>query len=404
MGYLNTAVRGLSWMASFRVLYRIIGIIRIAIIAHLLSPEKLGVFGIVTIVLGFLEIITETGINIFLIQEEEDLDSYINTSWAVSILRGLLISILIFTLAPLVSKFFNSPSSLPLLYICSAVPLIRGFINPSIVRFQKELQFNKEFMYRIVIFAVDSLVSILAVILLKSVTGLLIGLLVAAIFEVIYTFLVSRPWPKLDFNLEKVKKIINRGKWVTLFGIFDYLYTQIDNVIVGKMLGVSSLGIYQNAYKISTAPLTEVGDVFFRVSFPIFSKIANDKNRLKSAFVKNTLITLILMTLAGIFIYTFSEPIVLILFGKGWESAISVVKLLSVLGVVRGVASSTNSLLVAKQKQKYSAIVTLVSVCGLLITIVPLVRMYGIIGAGIAAIIGVLISLPFTIYYVSKSL
>lgn len=404
MGYLKDAVKGLSWMASFRVLYRIIGVIRIAIIAHLLSPESLGVFGIVTIVLGFLEIITETGINIFLIQEKGDLNSFIDTAWIVSIGRGFLISLLIFLSAPYISKFFNSPSSLMLLYISSSIPLIRGFINPSIVKFQKELQFSKEFLYRILIFSVDCLVSVLMVITLKSVTGLLIGLLASAIFEVFYTFIVVRPWPKLNFNLEKIKKIISRGKWVTLFGIFDYIYTQSDNIIVGKMLGVSSLGIYQNAYKISTAPLTEVGDVFFRVTFPIFSKISFEKERLKSAFIKNTLTTFALMSISGIFIFIFAGPIVNILFGKGWESAIPVVKLLSILGVVRGVASSTNSLLVAKLQQKYSAIITLSSVFGLLISIVPLVRMYGIIGAGIAAIIGVVISLPFTIYYVAKSL
>lgn len=55
-------------------------------------------------------------------------------------------------------------------------------------------------------------------------------------------------------------------------------------------------------------------------------------------------------------------------------------------------------------KQKYTAIVTLVSALGLLIPIVPLVKTYGIIGAGIAAIIGALVSIPLTIYYIFKTL
>jgi len=97
MGYFKDAVKGLSWMTAFRVLYRLIGVARIAIIAHILTPFSLGVFGIVTIVLGFLEIITETGINIFLIQEKDDINGYINTAWVVSIVRGLLISLLFLT-------------------------------------------------------------------------------------------------------------------------------------------------------------------------------------------------------------------------------------------------------------------------------------------------------------------
>lgn len=402
MGYFKEVVKGLSWMTAFRVVYRLLGIVRISIIAHILSPYSLGVFGIVTIVLGFLEIITETGINVFLIQEKEDINYYINPAWVISIFRGLVISIAIVVTAGTISIFFNSPDSKNLLYITALVPLIRGFINPSVIKFQKELFFGKEFLYRISVFTVESIITVLGVIVLGSVYGMVWGLVGGALFEIIYTFIAAKPWPKLDFSLVKIKKVIDRGKWVTLYGIFDYLYSQGDNMVVGRMLGIAPLGIYQNAYKISTTPLTEVGNIFYKVTFPVFSKISNDSTRLKKAFIKNTLVNFILMSVAGIFIFIFAEFIVSILFGKGWEAAIPVVRLLSVLGVVRGVASSTGSLLIAKEKQKYTAIVTIVSVIGLWATIIPLTRSYGIIGAGASAIIGTLISLPFTIYYVRK--
>jgi O-antigen/teichoic acid export membrane protein len=404
MGYLKDAVKGVGWMTAFRVLYRAIGIIRIAIISHILTPLSLGIFGIVTIVLGFLEIITETGINIFLIQEKDDINGYINTAWVVSIVRGFLISLLIFFLAGPISGFFNSPVSKNLLYIAALIPLIRGFINPSIVKFRKDLQFNKEFLYRILIFVVESAVSVIGVIILKSVYGMIWGLLAGAVFEVLYTFIVARPWPKIKFNQVKIRQVINRGKWVTLFGVFDYLFSQSDNIIVGKILGVAPLGIYQNAYKISTAPLTEVGTIFHTVTFPVFSKISGDTARLTKAFIKNTLVNFVLMSLAGVIIFIFASPIVNVLFGKGWEIAVPVVKLLSVLGVIRGVAGSTGSLLIAKGKQKYTAIMTIVSTIGLWVTIIPLTHAYGIMGAGIAAIIGTLISVPFTVYYVFKTL
>ncbi len=391
-------------MGAFRIAYRTIGIIRIAIIAHLLTPFGLGVYGIVTLVLAFLEMITETGINVFLIQEKEDIDSYIDTSWVVSIARGFLISVLIFVSAEPVSVFFKSPDSGELLRLASLIPLIRGFINPAIVKFQKELQFNKEFLYRISVFSVESLVSVIGVILTKSPFGLVYGLIAGTVFEVLITFVAVKPRPRFKFDINKTKRVIERGKWVTLYGIFDYLYTQSDNIIVGRLLGVAPLGIYQNAYKISTAPLTEVGDIFYRVTFPVFSKISGDASRLRLAFVKNTLVNFVLMSAAGIFIFIFASPIVQILFGEGWETAIPVVKLLSVLGVVRGVASSTGSLLMSKEKQKYTAVVTIVSTLTLWITIIPLTRAYGLLGAGTAAILGTVLSLPFTIFFVRKTL
>lgn len=404
MGYFKETVRGISWMTAFRAAYRGLGIVRIGIIAHILSPYSLGVFAVATISLGFLEIITETGINVFLIQEKEDIEGFINSAWVVSIVRGILIGILIAATAVPVSNFFGSVESRNLLYLVAIVPVLRGFINPSIVKFQKNLQFNKEFFYRFSMYLAESIFSVAGALFLKNPLGLVLGLIGGALYEIIYTFVAARPLPKLVIEWNKVVKVIKRGVWVTLFGIFDYIYTQFDNVIVGRMLGVSPLGIYQNAYKISTTPLTEVGDVFFRVTFPVFSKISDEGVRLKKAFVKNVLVNSVLMIAAGIIIFIFASPIVKIVFGPGWEAAIPVVKLLSILGVVRGVASSTNSMLVAKQKQKYCAIITFVSAVGLLVSIVPLVNKFGIMGAGIAAIFGTIISLPFTIYFVSKTL
>lgn len=404
MGYFKDALKGVSWMSAFRGLYRIIGIVRIAIIAHILTPFSLGVFGIVSLVLAFLEIVTETGINVFLIQQKDEIDSFASTAWVLSITRGLLISLLMIIASGPISIFFNSPSSRNLLYLAALVPLIRGLINPFIVKFQKDLHFHKEFFYRISVFFVESAVSVVIVILTHSVLGLVWGMIAGTIYEVCYTFVVVKSWPKFSLNLDKTKIIFTRGRWMTLFGIFEYLYSQSDNIIVGRILGVAPLGIYQNAYKISTAPLTEVGDIFFRVTFPVFSKISDETARLKSAFIKNTLVNFILMGMAGLFIYFFATPIVNVILGSGWESAIPVVKLLSVLGVVRGVAGSTNSLLVAKENQKYSAIVTIISTIGLWVTIVPLTKYYGIMGAGLSAIIGTVVSLPFTIYFINKTL
>src|SRR3989344_2694613 len=117
MGYFKDAVKGVSWMTAFRILYRAIGLVRIAIIAHLLTPLALGVFGIVSLVLAFLEIITETGINVFLIQEKDEAEGYFNTAWVLSILRGIIISLLIVIAAGPISDFFNSPASKNLLYL-----------------------------------------------------------------------------------------------------------------------------------------------------------------------------------------------------------------------------------------------------------------------------------------------
>src|SRR3972149_7798883 len=155
-------------MALLRGSTRGMTLLKTIILARILSPFQFGVYGIAILVLGFLEILTETGVNVVLIQEKGNTDKYISTAWVVSIIRGSLIFLIIFTLSPFISSFFQSSQALNLIRLASFVPLIRGFINPSIVKFQKELAFNKEFAFRSSLFFTDSLFAIGIGILTRS--------------------------------------------------------------------------------------------------------------------------------------------------------------------------------------------------------------------------------------------
>jgi len=98
MGYTKQTIKGISWIGAFRIVTRIISFARTALLARLLTPRDFGVFGIATLVLSFLEIVTETGINIILVQKKENINEFINTAWVTSIIRGVLISIFIIVL------------------------------------------------------------------------------------------------------------------------------------------------------------------------------------------------------------------------------------------------------------------------------------------------------------------
>lgn len=389
-------------MVGLRGSTRVLAFIKILILARILSPNEFGLFGIAMLFLSLLEIISETGINIFLIQEGEDIDSFIDTAWIVSILRGTLIALVLFLLAPVISHFFNSPQSLNVIYLISIAPFIRGFINPSIVKFQKNLLFAKEFVFRLLIYFLDASVAIIVALITHSAISLVYGLLAGAIFEVIVSHLFVKPKPKLKFIKDKLRLIINRGKWITFAGIFNYLFENIDDAVVGRLLNTTYLGTYQMAYKVSSLPMTEVSDVIQKVTFPVYTKIAGDKERLKKAFIKSLLATSIAVLPIGLILFFFSQEVVLILLGPKWLSVVPVIKALSFFGVVRAITETTYPLFLSLKKQNYVSLITLFSILGLIITIFPLVKNFDIVGAGISSLIGALFAIPITIYLLNK--
>ncbi len=405
MKYLKKTIHGLAWTTVLRTAVRGITFLRIAVLAKIigLSIEQFGTFGVVTIMLGMLEIFTETGINVFLLQEKENWEKLINTAWIISIVRGLGIGIVMLSLANFAANYFSTPQAFTLIILASLIPIIRGFINPACIRLLKELEFTKEFIYRFSIILIEFVVTVVATIITKSATGLVLGLIISAIFEVIISFIFIQPWPKFIFDKHLAKEILLRGKWITSFGFFEYILTTIDNIVVGRLLGPASLGIYQNAYKISTVPLTEINDIVYKTSFPIFVHMGDQsvyKRRL--AALKTAITTIVSMIPISFLIFIFAKPIVNILLGSAWESAIPVVKALAFLGVIRGVSSSFNSLFMAEKQQKSVTILTATQAVAISLFIVPCIQRWGIIGAAYAAVFAALCSLPISIIYIVK--
>jgi len=404
MGYFSEGAKGVTWVGVFRVTTRGISFVRTIILARVLSPVQFGIFGIASLTITFLEILTETGINVVLVQQKEGIGKYLNTAWVVSILRGVAITVILVVSAPLVASYFNSPESKNLIYLIGFVSLIRGFINPSIVRYQKELRFKSEFLFRFSVFAFDSIVAIVAAFITKSAVGIVFGLVAGAILELILSFTVVKPRPKVEFNLGRLKEILSQGKWVTGAGIFQFLFKQGDDGVVGKILGESSLGTYQVAYKICSLPISEVADVFGRVTFPLYVKISEDKRRLKKAFLRTTGVISLLVLPMGAFIFLFGEQIVRLLLGEAWLSVVPLVKVLSVFGVVQSVSNSVNSFFLATKRQHIITMVTFVNIAGLLVSIFPLIHYRGLTGAAYAPLIGSLLGVPLVAWSVVRIL
>ncbi|AKM83614.1 hypothetical protein A2422_01950 [Candidatus Woesebacteria bacterium RIFOXYC1_FULL_31_51] len=397
-------IYGLSWMGALRIGAKAFAFIKTLILARILSPLQFGIFGIASLVLGFLEIITETGINVVLIQEKDGLEKHISSSWIVSIIRGIFLSLIIFLLTPLISKFFNNPSAIKILYLTAFVPLIRGFINPAEVKFQKNLNFKKEFIFKGILISVEAITAILLGFLTKSELSLICGLIAGALVEVFISLFFISPKPKLIFHLESFKFVIKKGIWITFAGVFNYIFQHGDDLVVGKVLGVYPLGLYQQAYRISSLPVSEMGEIFSKVTFPYYSKYKKDLKNLRSVFLKTFLGTFALVIPFGILIFLFPYQTVNILLGKNWLDTVGVLQILAIFGILKALTNSVFPLFLGIGKQNWITWITLVGILGLGLTIFPLTNKFGIRGTAVSTIIGTIVTIPMSMYWTIKIL
>lgn len=398
MSYKKKTITGISWMSIFRIATRAVVLVKLAVVARILTPSQFGVFGIASLVLSLLEVLTETGINTILIQSKEKIDKNINTIWVVSILRGFFIGIILILTSPLIAIFFNNYDVVGVLILISFLPILRGFVNPAVVSLQKELNFRKEFYFRISIFIIDAFFSTLLVILMRSIYGLVVGSIFGVLAELLFSFVLFRMRPKFSIKKDQIYSILRKSKWVTAYSIFNYLGQEADDIFVGKILGSQNLGLYQMAFKISLLPISEISDVVSKVIFPVFSQLSNQRDRLLRAYYKTVLITSFASIFFGSLIIVFSYDIVYLVLGEEWIEAVAVLRVLSLYGILRTISGPTSALFLARSKQNYVAAMTFVRLIVLLITIYPSIKFFGLLGAGISILLSVIIELPLMIF------
>ncbi len=402
MGYTKNAVIGASWIGGLRASMRGMTFLRYAILWRILTAAQFGLFSITSLVLALLEILTETGINVFLIQK--DIKVYLNTAWVVSIVRGVVISFSMLIFAPFIVSFFNTHEVYTLILLASLIPFIRGFINPAVITFQKELHFNKEFYFRFILFFIESFSAIIIALYTKSAVSLVYALLISAILEVVFSLLFISPKPTFRYNKKQIIEIFSHGKWVTTAGIFNYLFQNGDNIAVGRLLGTIQLGYYDAAYKMAILPITEVAEVITKVTLPVYTKFSDDITRLRKAFIKTFAAVVCLTIPFGIFFFMFPEQVIKLVLGEKALPAAPVLQVLATFGIIRAVAATPTALFYATGRQRYVTIITSVSFLLLLFTILPLIAQFGLLGAAYSAWIASMGSLPVVAYLLYNTL
>jgi len=169
--------------------------------------------------LSTLEIFSQTGFRAALIQKKENIESYLDTAWTASAIRGIILFFVLYLSSPLISKFFNSPQAVLVIKVTSISMLLAGFRNVKILFFQKELEFKKQFIYVFTATIVNLTIAISLSFILRSAWALVWGILAANLVRFVMSYVLLPYCPKVRIEKEKFKDMFGFGKWVLGSGI-----------------------------------------------------------------------------------------------------------------------------------------------------------------------------------------
>jgi PST family polysaccharide transporter len=268
---------------------------------------------------------------------------------------------------------------------------------------QKELSFFWDTVYRLSLSVIDAVAAIVLCLVYHSVFMLILAMLVSAVFEVAISFIFFTVKPKLNFNSDRAKDIFAQMKGLNLSSILSYLQLNLDNILIGKLAGTTNLGYYYNSFQLSHTPNYELSKAVLHSSFPVFSKIGDDVNRLKNAFLKTVFGSMLFFILASLPLLIFPQ-ILVILFTAKWQPAADILRPLVVAGLINSFGLVSYTLWYARKKYRLLNLHLGLNILLMASLVIFLTPKYGLAGASWAVLLSRLVLLPFVIWGVYQTL
>ncbi|MFH1460530.1 MAG: lipopolysaccharide biosynthesis protein [Candidatus Omnitrophota bacterium] len=379
-------VKGGIWVFMARVFNQGLALLKLIILARILTPADFGIMGIALLIIATAERFSQTGLQQALIQKPKQIKDDLDTAWTILIIRGIVLSLIIFFIAPLVVKFFKIEQASGIIQIIGFSILLQAFNNIGIVFFYKQLDFKKQFIYQVGGDFTEFIVAVILAFKLRSVWALVLGLLAGRFAALILSYAIQSYRPKLSLRFDKIKKLLGFGKWVTGSNIGVFIGGFLDNIIVGKLLGAASLGYYRMAYRISNMPATEISYVISQVTFPAYAKIQHDNLQLKKMYLRILRLTLVVCLPVVIMIGLLSSDFTMVFLGLKWRPMIPAMQLLAFAGLMKSIVSTGSPLFVGSGNPKFEFHMQTVRALAMIILIIPLTLRFNISGAALTVI------------------
>lgn len=346
----SVALNGGIWTGISTAVTLVATFARVMILTRFLEKSDFGVVSIINMVIGLCTTFTDLGFaSVIMCRQKLSLREFSSLYWLQFIFFAI-IYVLLFSLSPLISSFYDEPMLSVLIPIASLTVIFQaiGKLYDSVL--QKQYQF-KSLAFRGIF---SNLASLFVAIILAYFNYGVYSLVISTLFQI----LIFNVWNitsgyKIQrvafvFSYKEVLPLLKIGVFQTGTRILDYISSKLDVMIIGKFLGIEALGIYDLAKELVFRFVDFIRTVVSKVALPILANSNTDDESVKRKFLMLTKVVASLCIPICITVAVFSESIVYIVYGANYVDTAPIVSIFAIVTMFTSIMSFFDMLGVAK--------------------------------------------------------
>lgn len=318
----QASARGVVWLNLGQLFNQGLGLINTVVLARILTPADFGLVGMAMIFMNFLLLVNELGLAEAIVQRKTLDEAHLSSAFWVNLVFGGFLFVVTVLAAPGVAWFFEQTEVQPILVVLGLSFFIGSLGSVHRALINRAMEFHLIALGQTAMMMTRVTISVILAIAGFGVWSIIIGNLAGTLADSVVAWLGNHWRPKFLMQRSSLAELF--GFSASLLGAraIGYMGNNIADVLTGKYLGASSLGIYSIAYNVPGLVRSRLATSIAKAIFPAFSSIQQDNARMRKAYVKVVRYVSIITFPLLIGLAIVAPEFVRILYGSQWSEAI----------------------------------------------------------------------------------
>lgn len=321
---------GLAWTYAERIAAQGVGFFISIILARVIAPEQFGTIAIVTVFITICNTFVTGGFGNSLVQKKNADQTDFSTIFYFSGALGLLFYLILFLVAPLISKFYGMHELTAVIRVMALQLPIASINSVQHAYVQKKMIFKKFFFSSLIGTASSAVVGISMAYSGFGIWALVAQYLTSTTMNTI-VLLITVGWrPSLVFSKERLKQLYSYG-WKVMLSSFIYtMFVEIRTLIIGKQFSTATLAYYNRGNQFPNMIVTNINSSISKVLFPVLANSQDNVLQIKQMTRRAISISTFLICPMLVGLVAVAPTLVPILLTDKWNPAIPFLQILSI--------------------------------------------------------------------------
>jgi lipopolysaccharide exporter len=378
----SRVVASTGWVIAWRAVTRNLGLISTLVLVRLLEPSDFGLVALGTAFAATVDALSAFGVQDALIRLPSPSRVSYDTAFGLGLLRGLLTTLVIAGGAWPTAVFFNEPRLSIVLLALAAGTLITAFENIGTVDFRRHMTFQKEFNLQVGPRIIGVALTISIALIWHNYWALVGGILTTRIARLVQSYVMSSYRPR--FTLRAWRGLIGFSLWNWAVNLLSQIRERADSFVIGRAFTTTEVAVFSVGQEIGSLPVTELIEPMHRALFSAFALLNNTSESPRTLYLNMMEAGFLVLLPAGIGISIVADPLVHLMLGERWLTAIPVVQIIAAVSTISVFRLISDAFYSAAGNLRMTFVLTAVSALLRIPLLLVLVAWYGLPGAAIA--------------------